>query len=100
MMVFPEGTRSLDGEVKSFHDGAFRLAVDAGVPILPVIVDGTFNCLPKKSWKFGRATAIKVEVLDPVETSGYKRGDIPALRESVRETIRENLARIRGQEVV
>ncbi|MEM1118647.1 MAG: lysophospholipid acyltransferase family protein, partial [Bacteroidota bacterium] len=39
VMFFAEGTRSRDGRLKRFHDGAFRLAIDAGVPVLPVAVD-------------------------------------------------------------
>src|SRR5690606_23800217 len=46
VMIFAEGSRSPDGEVGPFLDGAFRLAITAGVPVLPVVVDGTAHCLP------------------------------------------------------
>ena len=96
VMVFAEGSRSPDGNVCDFLDGAFRLAIDAGVPILPVVVDGTFNCLPKKGWRFGKATEIKVEVLDPIDTSEMVREDIGALRELVRSTIIGRLSQMRA----
>lgn len=83
VMIMPEGTRSADGTVQKFHDGAFRLAVETGCPILPIAVAGTRACLAKGSWVFGRATAI-AHVLPPVETTGLTAADVPALRERVR----------------
>jgi 1-acyl-sn-glycerol-3-phosphate acyltransferase len=95
VMVFPEGTRSPTTDLLPFKDGAFRLAVDAGVPILPLALHGTGTALPKHDWRFGRSTAI-VEVLDPVETTGLTAADVPALKERIRATIvaaRDRLAR-------
>lgn len=97
VMVFAEGSRSPDGTVRDFLDGAFRLAIDVGVPVLPIVVEGTFNCLPKKSWKFGKATDIKIVVLDPIDTSGMKREDIGTLRELVRDTIVSQLSKMRAE---
>ena len=54
-MFFAEGTRSRDGRVKAFQDGAFRLAVETQTPILPLAIDGTMNALPTQGWIFGRA---------------------------------------------
>jgi 1-acyl-sn-glycerol-3-phosphate acyltransferase len=88
VMIMPEGTRSSDGQVQKFHDGAFRLAVEAGCPILPIAVAGTRAALAKGSWVFGRATAI-ARVLPPVETTGMTLEDVPALRERVRLMISE-----------
>jgi 1-acyl-sn-glycerol-3-phosphate acyltransferase len=95
VMVFPEGTRSPTTDLLPFKDGAFRLAVDAGVPILPLALHGTGTALPKHDWRFGRSTAI-VEVLDPVETTGLTAADVPALKGRIRATIvaaRDRLAR-------
>lgn len=88
VMIMPEGTRSSDGQVQKFHDGAFRLAVETGCPILPIAVAGTRAALAKGSWVFGRATAI-ARVLPPVETTGMTLDDVPALRERVRMMISE-----------
>ena len=98
VMIFPEGTRSASGELLPFKDGAFRLAVDAGVPILPLVVLGTRHCLQKHSWRMNRAVA-EVRVLEPVETTGLTVADVPALRERVRGIIdeaRSTLARELG----
>jgi len=86
VMIFPEGTRSLTPELLPFKDGAFRLAIDAGVPILPLAVHGTASALRKHDWRFGRSKAA-VRVLEPVETAGLTPEDIPALKARVRELI-------------
>lgn len=86
VMIFPEGTRSPTADLLPFKDGAFRLAIDAGVPILPLALHGTATALPKHDWRFGRSTAV-VKVLEPVETTGLTPADVPALKARVREMI-------------
>jgi 1-acyl-sn-glycerol-3-phosphate acyltransferase len=86
VMIFPEGTRSPTADLLPFKDGAFRLAIEAGVPILPLVLRGTGTALPKHDWRFGRSTAM-VKVLEPVETAGLTVEDVPGLKAKVRETI-------------
>lgn len=86
IMMFPEGTRSKTGELLPFKDGAFELAIDAGVPVLPLALAGTKDCRRKDSLWFGRARA-KVRVLDPIDTAGMTAADVPALRDRARDTI-------------
>jgi 1-acyl-sn-glycerol-3-phosphate acyltransferase len=86
VMIFPEGTRSTTGEMLPFKDGAFRLAVDTHTPILPLALVGTGTALPKHGWRFGRAIA-EVRVLEPIETTGLRTADVPALKARVRERI-------------
>jgi 1-acyl-sn-glycerol-3-phosphate acyltransferase len=88
VMIFPEGTRSPTPDMLPFKDGAFRLAIDTGVPVLPIAVSGTGTALPKHGWLFGRAKA-EVRVLEPVETKGLTVKDVHALRERVRKMILE-----------
>jgi 1-acyl-sn-glycerol-3-phosphate acyltransferase len=73
VIFFPEGTRSPDGRVRKFNDGAFHLAIRAGVPVLPLVIEGSGNCLPKHSWMFGEAGNIRLAVLPPVPTTGMTR---------------------------
>jgi 1-acyl-sn-glycerol-3-phosphate acyltransferase len=86
VMIFPEGTRSRTDELLPFKDGAFHLAIQSGVPILPIAVAGTRNCMAKGSFAFRRAHA-KARVLAPISTEGLTRADLPALRDRTRETI-------------
>ena len=86
VMIFPEGTRSRTAELLPFKDGAFRLAIEAGVPILPLAVSGTGTALPKHGWRFGRSAA-EVRVLEPIETAGLTLADVPSLKARVREII-------------
>jgi 1-acyl-sn-glycerol-3-phosphate acyltransferase len=86
VMIFPEGTRALGDDLLPFKDGAFRLAVENGVPILPIAVAGTRDCMAKGSFVFRPARA-KGRVLDPVPTSGLTMDDVPALRDRVRNTV-------------
>lgn len=95
VMIFPEGTRSPTADLLPFKDGAFRLAIDAGVPILPMVVNGTGTALPKHGWRFGRSDA-EVRVLEPVETTGLTTADVPALRERVRTLIAQTRDQMRG----
>lgn len=96
VMIFPEGTRSESGELQEFKDGAFRLAVQLGLPILPLAVIGTRDALVKHDWRFGYSTA-EVRVLDPIETTGMTKRDAPALRERTRNAIAEALAVMRAE---
>ncbi|HLR31407.1 MAG TPA: lysophospholipid acyltransferase family protein [Fodinibius sp.] len=97
VMFFPEGTRSRNGKLNRFTNGAFELAVSESIPILPMVIDGTQNTLPKRSWKFGKAKHIKLKVLDPLETGGLGREDIGDLSNQVRSRIACQLAEWRGK---
>lgn len=96
VMFFAEGTRSPDGRVGSFNAGAFHLAIKAGVSILPVAVEGSAGCLPKKSWKFGPPLNIRLRVLPPVETTGLTTVHAEELRDRVRNLIIRQVAEWRA----
>jgi 1-acyl-sn-glycerol-3-phosphate acyltransferase len=99
VIFFPEGTRSPDGRVGRFNDGAFHLAIKAQVPILPIAVEGSYGCLPKKSWKFGKPSEVHVRVLAEVATAGMTKDDAATLSTRVREMILEQVAAFRGSSV-
>ncbi len=98
VIFFPEGTRSSDGLVHRFTDGAFQLAIRAQVPILPLVVEGSRDCLPKRSWKFGQSRDIFLKVLPPVETKDLTPADAEELRDSIRNLIIHQIAEWRGTE--
>jgi 1-acyl-sn-glycerol-3-phosphate acyltransferase len=86
IMMFPEGTRSADGCLGPFRDGAFAIALRAHVPVLPIAIAGTRQMRPKHSKWFGKAHAC-AKILAPVDTSGMTEADLPALRERARDAI-------------
>ena len=86
VMILPEGTRSPDGRLQRFRNGAFRVAIERQLPILPIAVAGTRNAMAKHSGVFNRARAI-ARVLEPIETAGMTLDDVPALRDRVRDRI-------------
>jgi 1-acyl-sn-glycerol-3-phosphate acyltransferase len=96
VMVFPEGTRTLDGRVRQFADGAFHLAVKAKVHILPLVIEGSRDCIPKNSWKFGKSSEIFLKVLSPIDTCSLTVEDVPALRDKVRMAIMREIAEWRS----
>jgi 1-acyl-sn-glycerol-3-phosphate acyltransferase len=96
VMIFPEGTRSRTGELLPFKDGAFRLAVEAQVPLLPLVVAGTRDAMKKGSFLFGRARA-EVRALEPIPTEGLTLRDVPALKARVREIIAAERERMRSE---
>jgi 1-acyl-sn-glycerol-3-phosphate acyltransferase len=86
VMIFPEGTRSRGEELLPFKDGAFRLALETGAPILPIVVAGTRDAMAKGRYRFQRARAI-AKVLPPIETTGLSLDDVGVLRDRTRALI-------------
>lgn len=82
VVVFPEGTRGTSYPVRPFKKGPFVLAVQAGVPIVPCLVHGTIEILPKKSLLMHSGT-VHVHVLEPVPTAGLTYEDRDALATTV-----------------
>jgi 1-acyl-sn-glycerol-3-phosphate acyltransferase len=72
VVIFPEGTRSTDGNLKEFKKGGFVLSVDAGVPIVPVIIRGTWSIMPKARCRIEPAP-VMIEICDPIDTEGFTR---------------------------
>lgn len=96
--VFPEGTRSKDGEIHRFKAGAFTLAKEAGVEILPVVMDGT-KTLIKKNKLFNWRNRITVRVLPPVPASEVAALETHELMDRVRTRMCEALEEIRSEEL-
>lgn len=97
VMFFPEGTRSRTGKLNRFATGAFELAIRKKLPILPLVIDGTQNALPKQSWKFGVSSDIRLHVFEPVDSSEFGPEDVDALRDRVRILILDKLSEWREE---
>ena len=96
VMMFPEGTRSETSELLPFKDGAFDLAIRAGVPILPIAIAGTRAMRPKHSRWFGKAHGCAL-ILAPIPTTGMTPADVPRLREASRAAIAAALPDLRAR---
>jgi 1-acyl-sn-glycerol-3-phosphate acyltransferase len=91
--IAPEGTRSKTGELGSFKRGGFHLAVNAGLPILPVAIDGSRNVLQAKGLEVHKGQRVRVTVCAPVIVANLARSRVPELIENVRGAIAAGLAR-------
>lgn len=92
--IFPEGTRSKDGEIHNFKAGAFILAKDAGVPILPVVLDGTNRVT--RGWKMNWRNKITIKVLPPVSKEQVEAMSIKDVMAQVHDDMVAALAEIRA----
>ncbi len=90
VLIYPEGTRSPDENLQPFKKGAFMMAVQTGIPILPVTCNGAFRVLPKKTI-FLRPGHIEVVIADPIQTEGLTQEDVPDLIERTRHAMLLNL---------
>lgn len=87
-MIFPEGTRSRDGNIRSFKKGGFVMALNAGVPIVPIVLKGTWTIMDKSSLIINTGE-VSLNILAPIATTGYTRETKDDLIKSVRAVIRE-----------
>lgn len=78
IIMFPEGTRSRDGTLQRFKKGAFVLAIQASVPVVPVAIDGSHRVMPKGAWLV-RPGPIRVRIGEPISVDGMELKDRDAL---------------------
>ncbi len=86
VLIYPEGTRSKDGKLQPLKKGGFFLAVQAGLPIVPVRVSGSHAVLPSGSLAI-RPGRVVVELFEPIPTQGKSDADIPELMRKVRDAL-------------
>lgn len=97
LIAFPEGTRSVDGRVGRFRRGLFLLAIEAGLPVVPVAVSGTHRVM-RKGMLTTRPGAVALVVHPPMPTGGLTRADAAALAERVRGVIAASVSAAEGRE--
>lgn len=96
VLLFPEGTRSDDGELQPFQAGSFIMAIKSQVPIIPITISGTINVVHKRTpLKFHFNKDIKVIVSPPIDTSQYKIDERDRLKDEVEGIIKENYKKIK-----
>lgn len=88
VLLFPEGTRSLTGEIGEFQNGAFKLAIREKVPILPILIKGTGEAIPRGSWIFRANVPISLKVLPAIDTTRLRDADFAELRDMTRSALK------------
>ena len=91
-VVFPEGHRTRDGRLGPFYPGAFRLAVQAGVPVVPMGMHGLRNVCPAGDWRT-RPGRVNVLFGEPIPTEGLGPQDVDDLRRRTRAALNDLMAR-------
>lgn len=86
LIVFPEGTRSADGRVGGFRSGIFRLAIESGLPVVPVALRGSRHVM-HKGHLTTRPGHVSVEVFSPISTEGLTKDAAKTLAEQVRDVV-------------
>jgi 1-acyl-sn-glycerol-3-phosphate acyltransferase len=90
LAVFPEGTRTPDGRLQDFKAGSFKIAMRAGVPIVPVTIRGTFRLLPRTTLA-PRPGRVDVFIGEPIDTHAYDEKQLPELIARTRQAIQSQL---------
>lgn len=91
VMIFPEGTRNrTEALLQPFYSGAFYMAVQAGMPIVPIVQKGSHELQPAGTFLF-KPGKVEVHILEPITTAGLKEDDVPDLIEKVRGLMEEKL---------
>jgi 1-acyl-sn-glycerol-3-phosphate acyltransferase len=95
LVIYPEGTRSKTAELMPFKKGAFRIAIDNGMAMVPVTITGSEKVWPPGS-KLIYGGRVHLVVHDPIPTTGMGPADIDGLRDRVQAIVAEEYERIRG----
>ena len=91
IMMFPEGTRSADGRLRPFKTGAFQIAKKTQVAIVPIILTGTGNALPKRGFVLRGRHPIHLRVLDEIPYESFAHKDVETLTREVRNLFAKEL---------
>ena len=98
ILMFPEGTRSVDGNLGVFKDGAFNLALETQTDILPIIIDGTSKAIPKKKLILSNKQTIRMKILDEIPVSDYIGEKVSEIRNSTFSIMNTELKKLRGNQ--
>lgn len=94
VLFFPEGTRSPDGQIHEFKIGAFKLAVEEKADLLPLVITGTRQAIPKHSWLVLRKSTLALYIQDPIPCRDFNESQVAELRDLVRERIVREFKRL------
>jgi 1-acyl-sn-glycerol-3-phosphate acyltransferase len=95
LVIYPEGTRSRDGDLRSFKKGAFRIAIDNGLPVVPMTISGA-DRVWRSGWWLIFGGNVRMIVHEPISTEGMGPQEIEPLRDRVHAIVAETYQRIRA----
>jgi 1-acyl-sn-glycerol-3-phosphate acyltransferase len=91
VVIFPEGTRSTDGQIQDFRPGAFHLALKSGRDVVPITINGSYRIMPKSSFRINKGTFV-MRFGKPIPVKGYTKKDTVKLMALVRDTMIRQIA--------
>lgn len=94
LLIFPEGTRSKSGQLGTFKNGAFKLAIRAKKPVVPIVLAGTNRAIQKGKKVMSTEVKCRLKVLKPIPTDQYKEEDFAKLRDLVRSKMSEAIGQL------
>lgn len=97
IMMFPEGTRSQSGRLRTFKSGAFELALKTERPLLPILIRGSGNALPKQGFVLQGRHRIQVEILEPIPAASFASQSAKELTEQMQGLFAEKLGQLRPE---
>ncbi|WP_294705393.1 lysophospholipid acyltransferase family protein [uncultured Fusobacterium sp.] len=95
IVIFPEGERTIDGEILRFKKGSFKLATETNGIIVPLTIKGTFNIQKRGEWKMKRNQLVTIVVDEPIYVSSLSKDELKDLSTTVREIIEKNYNKIK-----
>lgn len=96
-IAFPEGSRSVTGELQKFYGGVFTLALRTGVPLVPVSIDGSHRVIVPMTMGVNPGVILRIRIDRPIDLSPYTKSDKQRLMEDVYEIMSRNLEELRGR---
>lgn len=97
ILIFPEGTRTKTGKLRPFKSGAFQIAIRSGRPIVPIVLNGSSDALPKAGFILRGKHIINIRILSPITIDRYDGLDAKQLSKEVRSIINEELQRMQQE---
>lgn len=88
-VIFPEGTRTRNGEIGRFKQGAFKIAIDMGLPVVPISLSGFYEAMPSKQFFVNPFSKVSLHIGEPIDISQF--ADINDAMEVLREKVAEGM---------
>ncbi len=96
-IIFPEGGRSLTGDLGKFYSGAFSLALQTGVPLVPVVIEGSYRVILPMTAKVNPGVILRISIDKPIEVTLYGRHEKQRLMDDVFQIMSRNLDTLRAR---